>query len=167
MHCMHQKTDYACYARTQLRNWLHTMHTETRIGVSVGLRGWKCMHLRMHTDCIQSAYKWMRTHKRRKREDSSFYFFFILSVLLSSTARDFRHSSFTVRVFRHVRIPSGHSDYPSGLIACSFRSGSAVIHDKPLGSWLVCIVCIKKPTMHAMWEHNSGIDCIQCIQKRE
>ena len=57
MHCMHQKTDYACYARTQLRKRLHTMHTETRIGVSVGLRARKCMHLRMHTDCIQSAYK--------------------------------------------------------------------------------------------------------------
>ena len=38
MRCMHQKTDYACYAKTQLRKRLHTMHTETRIGVSVGLR---------------------------------------------------------------------------------------------------------------------------------
>ena len=39
MHCMHQKTDYARYAKTQLRKRLHTMHTKTRIGVSVGLRG--------------------------------------------------------------------------------------------------------------------------------
>ena len=76
MHCMHQKTDYACYARTQLRKRLHTMHTETRIGVSVGLRGCKCMQLGMHTKRIQNAYK-------HKKEDSSFYFFFILSVLLS------------------------------------------------------------------------------------
>jgi|GEM_PF-5123468 len=57
MHCMHQKTDYACYARTQLRKRLHTMHTETRIGVSVGLRGCKCMQLGMHTKRIQNAYK--------------------------------------------------------------------------------------------------------------
>ena len=39
MHCMHQKRTYARYAKTQLQKRLHTMHTETRIGVSVGLRG--------------------------------------------------------------------------------------------------------------------------------
>ena len=27
MHCMHQKASYACYAKTQLRKRLHTMHT--------------------------------------------------------------------------------------------------------------------------------------------
>ena len=86
MHCMHQKTDYACYARTQLRKRLHTMHTGTRIGVSVGLRGCKCMQLGMHTKRIQNAYK-------HKKEDSSFYFFFILSVLLSFTARDLQPAS--------------------------------------------------------------------------
>ena len=86
MHCMHQKTDYACYARTQLRKRLHTMHTETRIGVSVGLRARKCMQLGMHTKRIQNAYK-------HKKEDSSFYFFFILSVLLSFTARDLQPAS--------------------------------------------------------------------------
>ena len=86
MHCMHQKTDYACYAKTQLRKRLHTMHTETRIGVSVGLRARKCMQLGMHTKRIQSAYK----HKKERKEgESFFYFFFILPVLLPSTARDF------------------------------------------------------------------------------
>ena len=53
MHCMHQKAPYARYANTQLRKRLHTMHTETRIGVSVGLRARKCMQLGMHTKCIQ------------------------------------------------------------------------------------------------------------------
>ena len=72
MRCMHQKTDYARYARTQLRKRLHTMHTETRIGVSVGLRGCKCMQLRMHTKCIQNAYK----HKKRG-------FFLLLLFILS------------------------------------------------------------------------------------
>ena len=57
MHCMHQKTDYALYAKTQLRKRLHTMHTETRIGVSVGMRARKCMQSGMHTKCIQNAYK--------------------------------------------------------------------------------------------------------------
>ena len=57
MHCMHQKTDYARYARTQLRKRLHTMHTKTRIGVSVGLRARKCMHTGMHTERIRNAYK--------------------------------------------------------------------------------------------------------------
>ena len=60
-----------------------------------------------HTECIQA-------YKKSKREDSSFYFFFILSVLLPSTARDFRQSSSTVRTF-------GHSQTPSRLIARSFR----------------------------------------------
>ena len=36
---------------------LHTMHTETRIGVSVGLRGCKVYAVgdayRLHTECIQ------------------------------------------------------------------------------------------------------------------
>ena len=53
MHCMHQKRTYARYAKTQLQKRLHTMHTETRIGVSVGLRVRKCMQLGMHTKCIQ------------------------------------------------------------------------------------------------------------------
>ena len=86
MHCMHQKAHYARYAGTQLRKRLHTMHTETRIGVSVGLRARKCMQLGMHTKRIQNAYK-------HKKEDSSFYFFFILSVLLSFTARDLQPAS--------------------------------------------------------------------------
>ena len=73
MHCMHQKTDYACYARTQLRKRLHTMHTETRIGVSVGLRARKCMHLRMHTDCIQSAYKHIKSKEERNSSSTSSY----------------------------------------------------------------------------------------------
>ena len=61
MHCMHQKTNYALYARTQLRKRLHTMHTKTRIGVSVGLRARKCMQLGMHT----SAYKHIKRGKER------------------------------------------------------------------------------------------------------
>ena len=61
------------------------MHTGTRIGVSVGLRARKCMHLRMHTDCIQSAYKHIKSKKGR---EFFFYFFFILPVSMSSTARD-------------------------------------------------------------------------------
>ena len=92
MHCMHQKRDYARYARTQLRKRLHTMHTETRIGVSVGLRGCKCMQSGMHTDCIQSAYKHI---KSRKEKNSFFYFFFIACV----------PSSFTARIFGHSRTP--------------------------------------------------------------
>ena len=70
---------------------------------------------------VGDAYKCIQVHtsehkriRRVKEGNSSFYFFFILSVLLSSTARDFRHSSFTVRVFRHVRTPPK-------LIARSFR----------------------------------------------
>ena len=93
MHCMHQKTDYACYAKTQLQKRLHTMHTETRIGVSVGLRARKCMQSGMHTDCIQSAYKHI---KSRKEKNSFFYFFFIACV----------PSSFTARIFGHSRAPS-------------------------------------------------------------
>ena len=57
MRCMHQKASYALYAKTQLRKRLHTMHTRRQFGSGVGLRARKCMHLRMHTDCIQSAYK--------------------------------------------------------------------------------------------------------------
>ena len=52
---------------------------------------------KVHTECIQA-------YKKSKREKFLFHFFFILPVLLSSTARDFRHSSSTVRVFRHVRL---------------------------------------------------------------
>ena len=95
MHCMHQKTDYACYAGTQLRKRLHTMHTETRIGVFVGLRARKCMQLGMHTKRIQNAYK-------HKKEDSSLYFFFILSVLLSFHCPRSTASILAARVFRHV-----------------------------------------------------------------
>ena len=62
---------------------------------------------RLHTECIQA-------YKKSKREKFLFHFFFILPVLLSSTARDFRHSSSTVRVF-------GHSRTPPKLIARSFR----------------------------------------------
>ena len=85
MRCMHQKRTYALYAGTQLRKRLHTMHTKMRIGVSVGLRARKCMHLRMHTDCIQSAYRHIREGEREK---FLFYFFFIARAFLSSTARD-------------------------------------------------------------------------------
>ena len=92
MHCMHQKTDYACYAKTQLQKRLHTMHTETRIGVSVGLRARKCMQSGMHTDCIQSAYK----HIKSRKEKNSFFYFFIACV----------PSSFTARIFGHSRAPS-------------------------------------------------------------
>ena len=80
MHCMHQKTDYACYAKTQLRKRLHTMHTETRIGVSVGLRARKCMQLGMHTDCIQSAYKHIKS--KRERNSSSTSSLYCLSLYL-------------------------------------------------------------------------------------
>lgn len=57
-------------------------------------------------------------HTLKKEENSSFYFFFILSVYISSTARDFRHSSSTARIF-------GHSRAPSRLIARLFESGSS------------------------------------------
>ena len=40
------------------------MHTETRIGVSVGLRGRKCMQSGMHTKRIQNAYKHIKEKKR-------------------------------------------------------------------------------------------------------
>ena len=79
MHCMHQKTDYACYARTQLRKRLHTMHTRRQFGSGVGLRARKCMHLRMHTDCIQSAYKHIKRGKERILPSTSS---FILSVFI-------------------------------------------------------------------------------------
>ena len=86
MHCMHQKTDYAFYVRTQLRKRLHTMHTRRRFGLRVRLRARKCMQLGMHTKRIQNAYK-------HKKEDSSFYFLFILPALLSFTARDLQPAS--------------------------------------------------------------------------
>ena len=108
MHCMHQKNDYALYVRTQLRKRLHTMHTETRIGVSVGLRGCKCMQLGMHTKCIQNAYK----HKRVKREE--FFLLLLLYCLRSSIFYCPRLRAFTnlialiVRSFRpagRMRVP--------------------------------------------------------------
>ena len=110
MRCMHQKTDYARYARTQLRKRLHTMHTETRIGVSVGLRGCKCMQLRMHTKCIQNAYK----HKQREKRG-----FFLLLLLYIVCFFIFhcpfsRQSSSAVRVFRHSRTPSSLVARPFG-----------------------------------------------------
>ena len=56
------------------------------------------MHLRMHTDCIQSAYKHIKREEERE----------ILLLLLSYIACSyifycpfFRRSSSTVRVFRH------------------------------------------------------------------
>lgn len=65
----------------------------------------------MHT----SEYKHIR---RVKEREFFFYFFFILSVYISSTARDFRHSSSTARIF-------GHSRTPSRLISRLFESGSS------------------------------------------
>ena len=109
MRCMHQKTDYACYAKTQLRKRLHTMHTRRQFGSGVGLRGRKCMHLGMHTDCIQSAYK----HIKREEERILPSYFFLIACVPSSS---------TVRVFRHVRIPSNHPNRPSGFIARSKKT---------------------------------------------
>ena len=60
-----QKPTYARYTRTQLRKRLHTMHTKTRIGVSVGLRVRKCMHTEMHTERIRNAYKHIKREKER------------------------------------------------------------------------------------------------------
>ena len=48
---------------------------------------------RLHTKCIQSAYKHIRRSKERILPS---YFFFILSVLLSSTARVYRQSNFSL-----------------------------------------------------------------------
>ena len=90
MHCMHQKADYACYAETQLRKRLHTMHTRKQFGSGVRLRGQKCMHLRMHTKCIQNAYK----HIKRGKERNSSLLLLIPPVFLSSTARVYRQSNF-------------------------------------------------------------------------
>ena len=109
---------------------------------------------RLHTKCIQA-------YKKRKREE---FLSLLLYIVRSYIFYCPRFTGDHLLLF----VPSdmyGCPIRPSGLIARSSRSGSAVIHDKPLGSRLVCIVCIKKPTMHAMREHNSEIDCIQCIQE--
>ena len=173
------------------------MHTETRIGVSVGLRARKCMQLRMHTKCIQNAYKCIQAYKKRKERiillTSSLYclFFYLLLSAISGI-------HFTVRVFGHSSTDHEHPPLPVIADSGLFRTFIARLTGCPppsrpiscltviarfcgrirnpvpsasLPGWttekVVCIVCIKKPTMHAMREHNSGIDCIQCIQKRE
>ena len=188
MHCMHQKTDYACYAKTQLRKRLHTMHTETRIGVFVGLRARKCMQLGMHTKCIQvhtSAYKCIKKSKKRKIPlSTSLYCLFLYLLLFASsgipqqTVNDFFTACFRRRwAFRAfiARLtgcpPSSRPFLPYGHRAF-LRANTHFV--RPIGfvAWVddrkvVCIVCIKNATMRSMREHNSGIDCIQCIQKRE
>ncbi len=171
------------------------MHTGTRIGVSVGLRARKCMHLRMHTDCIQNAYKWARTHKKSKKRriplllllyTACFYTFycpFFRQSFYCSRLQAFLNESWTTftacfrrrwafRAFiahltdcppssRPIFLTYGHHAF---LRACTQSVRSvARMNDRKA----VFIVCIKKPTMRSMREHNSGIDCIQCIQKRE
>ena len=88
------------------------MHTETRIGVSVGLRDCKCMQLGMHTDCIQSAYKHIKEEKR------GFFLLLLLYIVCSSI---FYCSRFQAFIFYCSRFR--HSRTPSSFIACSFRSG--------------------------------------------
>ena len=102
MHCMHQKTDYACYARTQLRKRLHTMHTETRIGVSVGLRARKCMQLGMHTDCIQSAYKHIKRVKER------FFLLLLLYIVCSPILYCLRFQAFISLLLAFSSIHGSH-----------------------------------------------------------
>ena len=70
---------------------------------------------RAHTECIQA-------YKKSKREKFLFHFFFILPVLLSSTARDFRHSFL---LFASSGIHGPHSSSLPALLgwpdACAFR----------------------------------------------
>ena len=74
------------------------MHTETRIGVSVGLRARKCMQSGMHTKRIQNAYKHKKSQKRG---------FFLLLLLYTACSYIFycpclqAIKLFSVRVFGH------------------------------------------------------------------
>ena len=151
MRCMHQKAPYACYANTQLRKRLHTMHTETRIGVSVGLRAQKCMQLGMHTKCIQA-------YKKKKRKDSSFYFFlyclfFYLLLFASSGIPQQTMSNFFHCLFPQTMEKSGFhlpSDEPSAIIPTISSHAPAGVYAFRLSHRLRCLGGRSKGCMRCM-----------------
>ena len=65
------------------------MHTRRRFGSGVGLRARKCMHLGMHTKCIQNAYKHIKREKERILPSTSslYCLFFYLSLPAISDIR--------------------------------------------------------------------------------
>ena len=137
---------------------------------------------RLHTECIQ-------VYKERKEGNSSFYFFlyclsfYLLLLASSGNPQQTVNNFFTVCYCGQWAFSGFHrpSDGLSAIIPTHFLTYGhrallrACTHFRPFyrlrrsdgRSEVVCIVCIKKPTMHAMREHNSEKDCIQCIQKRE
>ena len=132
-----QKPTYARYTRTQLRKRLHTMHTKTRIGVSVGLRVRKCMHTEMHTERIRNAYKHIKREKERILLLLSFY---IVCLYIFYCSR-FQAIILNCSRFQACTDPIEPSERPSNLIACFFRIGVAATFFE-----FVCIVCSQKPT---------------------
>ena len=132
-----------------------------------------------------SAYKCIKKSKKRKIPlSTSLYCLFLYLLLFASsgipqqTVNDFFTACFRRRwAFRAfiARLtgcpPSSRPFLPYGHRAF-LRANTHFV--RPIGfvAWVddrkvVCIVCIKNATMRSMREHNSGIDCIQCIQKRE
>ena len=152
-----QKPTYARYTRTQLRKRLHTMHTKTRIGVSVGLRVRKCMHTEMHTERIRNAYKHIKREKERILLLLSFY---IVCLYIFYCSR-FQAIILNCSRFQACTDPIEPSE-TSIKPHCLFFFGSGSL---PRFSSLYALYAVKNQPMHAIQEHNSGKDCIQCIQE--
>ena len=136
----------------------------------------------LHTKCIQ-AYK-----KRQERIillTSSLYclFFYLLLFASSGIPRRIMNKktplpviadSWILRAFIARLTGCPPPSRPISCLTVIARFCGRIRNPVPSASlpgWttekVVCIVCIKKPTMHAMREHNSEKDCIQCIQKQE
>ena len=142
MRCMHQKTDYALYAGTQLRKRLHTMHTGRRFGSGVGLKRQKCMQSGMHTDCIQSAYKHIKSKKGRE----FFFYFFFIARASSSAARDSRAIISSLLALSGMHGPH-HASLPVllGRIAATFGGlGRLPTH-------VTCMHCMHQKTDYACY----------------
>ena len=102
-------------------------------------------------------------HIRRVKREK----FFLLFLLYTACFYIFNCPRFQAFIFYYSRLRA-FTDPIKNLIArflgSQLSSHSAIIANcHPMR--LVCIVCIKKPTMHAMRRHNSEKDCIQCIQE--
>ena len=118
--CKHITPELTAYNAYKKTAWLRSRAEGTKM-YAVGDA------YKVHTECIQA-------YKKRKREEFFFTSSYTACLFIFYCPCLQAIKLFSVRVFRHVRIPSNHPNHPSGLIACSSRSRSVAIHDKPLGS---------------------------------
>ena len=156
MHCMQSKTNlctlnrnttpeltaYNAYKKTI---WLRSRAENTKMYAYGNA-------YRLHTKCIQA-------YKRVKKEEFLFYLLFILPVLFYCSR--FQAIFLTVRRFGHVRTSSDLTACPSRSRAV--RNVRIMAYHPP--KKLYALYAVKNEPMHAIREHNSEKDCIQCIQE--